>query len=274
MVASTASGAPPRDLLILVVVAWPLTNHPPHKANQALLPIHQHHLIFILKAWHTTHCKLPKTEVQAQTLQLNLIYLEVHGWKYSDEVRQSLLSIHRQGNFVNKCSVYQLLVYNIGTSLSSSSTQIQQILLSFQGQASSILFWIRPSTLGGSTDYSLAQLEENVELAQIISLTNDEGYNTTSQNMPARISSEIFVNEFYPGSFLSNLIYLLLFSLQPRQSTHDGSDISYLTMNGNNVLTLQTLAAAANGPYSLDVIVRTQAFLTKDQQGNCTLSYQ
>jgi len=94
----------------------------------------------------------------AQTLQLNLIYLEVHGLKYSDEVRQSLLSIHRQGNFVNKCSVYQLQVYNIGTSLSSLSTQIQQILLSFQGQASSILFWIRPSTLGGSTDLVMALL--------------------------------------------------------------------------------------------------------------------
>jgi len=44
----------------------------------------------------------------AQTLQLNSIYLKVHGLKYSDGVRQSLLSIHRQGNFVNKCSVYQL----------------------------------------------------------------------------------------------------------------------------------------------------------------------
>jgi len=173
----------------------------------------------------------------AQTLQLNSIYLKVHGLKYSDEVRQSLLSIYRQGNFVNKCSVYQLQVYNIGTSLASLSTQIQQILLSFQGQASSILFWIRPSTLGGSTDYGLAQLEENVELAQIISLTGDKGQNARSQNMPARISSEIFVNKFYPGLFLSNLIYLLPFSLQPRQSTHNGSDIGYLNMNGNNVLT-------------------------------------
>jgi len=102
-------------------------------------------------------------------------------------------------------------------------------------------------------------------------LTDDKG---TSQNMPARISSKIFVNKFYPGLFLSNYVYLLPFSLQPRQSTHDGSDIGYLTMNGNNILTLQTSAAAANGPYSLVVIVRTQAFLTKDQQRNCTLSYQ
>jgi len=53
--------------------------------------------------------------------------------------------------------------------------------------------------LGGSTDYGLAQLEENVQLSQIISLNNDKGQNATSQNMPARISSEIFVNEFYPG---------------------------------------------------------------------------
>jgi hypothetical protein len=89
----------------------------------------------------------------AQTLQLNSIYLEVHGIKYSTEVRQELLSIHRQGNFVNKLSVYQNQVYNIGTSLSPASTQFQQILTSFQGEASSILFWIRPSSLGNSTDY-------------------------------------------------------------------------------------------------------------------------
>jgi len=57
-------------------------------------------------------------------------------------------------------------------------------------------------------DLLITVLEENVELAQIISLADDEGQNATSQNMPARISSEIFVNKFYPGSFLSNLIYL------------------------------------------------------------------
>jgi len=111
-------------------------------------------------------------------------------------------------------------------------------------------------------------------LAQIISLTNNKGQKATPQNMPAKISSEIFVNKFYPGLLLSNYIYLLPFSLQPGQSSHDGADIGYLTMNGNNTLTLQTSAAASNGPYSLVVIVRTQAFLTKDQQGNCTLSYQ
>jgi len=111
-------------------------------------------------------------------------------------------------------------------------------------------------------------------LAQIISLTDDKGQNATSQNMSARISSEIFVNKFYPGSSLSNYVYLLPFSLQSRQSCHDGSDIGYLTLNGNNAITLQTSAAASNGPSSLVVIVRTQAFLTKDQQGNSMLSYQ
>jgi len=92
--------------------------------------------------------------------------------------------------------------------------------------------------------------------------------NATSQNMPA----EIFVNEFYPGLFLSNDVYLLPFSLKPRQSCHDGSDIGYLTLNGNNALTLQMSASASNGPYSL--VVRTQAFLTKNQQRNAILSYQ
>jgi len=61
------------------------------------------------------------------------------------------------------------------------------IIISRTGKLLSILFWIRPSTLGGSTGYGLAQLEEKVELAQIISLTDDKGQNATSQNMPARI---------------------------------------------------------------------------------------
>jgi len=59
-----------------------------------------------------------------QTLQLNSISLEFHGLKYSDEFWQSLLLIHWQGNFVNKCSAYQSQAYNIGTSLASVSTKI------------------------------------------------------------------------------------------------------------------------------------------------------
>jgi len=50
---------------------------------------------------------------EAQTLQLNQCYLEVHGIKYAPEVCNELMQLHRRGNFVNKTSVYQHQIYNI-----------------------------------------------------------------------------------------------------------------------------------------------------------------
>jgi len=91
----------------------------------------------------------------AQMLQLNQCNLEVHGIKYAPEVRNKLMQLHRRGNFVNKTSVYQHQIYNIGSSLSTADIQFQTILASLQGEASSIMFWIRPSSQGGSTDYGL-----------------------------------------------------------------------------------------------------------------------
>jgi len=88
----------------------------------------------------------------AQMLQLNQCYLEVHGIKYAPEVRNELMQLHRRGNFVNKTSVHQHQIYNIGSSLSTVGTQFQTILTLLQGEASSIMFWIRPSSQGGSTD--------------------------------------------------------------------------------------------------------------------------
>ncbi len=61
--------------------------------------------------------------------------------------------------------------------------------------------------------------------------------------------------------------------MQPRQSTADGSDIGYLKLNGNNVLTLQTGPAGTEGPYSLIVICKTQAFTIEDSNGNVSLNY-
>jgi len=79
----------------------------------------------------------------AQMLQLNQCYLEVHGIKYASEVRTELMQLHRRGNFVNKTSVYQHQIYNIGSSLSTAAdTQFQTILTSLQGEATSIMFWI------------------------------------------------------------------------------------------------------------------------------------
>jgi len=43
----------------------------------------------------------------AQTLQLNLIYLEAHGLNILIRLG-SLLLVHCQGNFVNKCSATNL----------------------------------------------------------------------------------------------------------------------------------------------------------------------
>jgi len=79
----------------------------------------------------------------AQMLQLNQCYLEVHGIKYASEVRTELMQLHRRGNFVNKTSVYQHQIYNIGSSLSTAAdTQFQTILTLLQGEATSIMFWI------------------------------------------------------------------------------------------------------------------------------------
>jgi len=53
-------------------------------------------------------------------------------------------------------------IHNIGSSLSMADTQFQTILTLLQGEATSIIFWIRPSSQGGSTDYGLGLLEEPV----------------------------------------------------------------------------------------------------------------
>jgi len=97
----------------------------------------------------------------AQTLQLNQCYLKVNGIKYAPEVHSELMQLHRRGNFVNKTSVYQNQTHNIGSSLSTADMQFQTILTSLQGEARSIMFWIRLSSQGGSTDYGLGLLEEN-----------------------------------------------------------------------------------------------------------------
>jgi len=67
---------------------------------------------------------------------------------------------------------------------------------------------------------------------------------------------------------------MLPFSLQPRLSSADGSDIGHLNLNNHNFLTLTSGAAGTNSPYSLVVFVKTAAFLTGDFMGNVTLSYQ
>jgi len=88
-----------------------------------------------------------------QMLQLSQCYLEVHGIKYAPEVRNKPTQLHRRGNCVNKSSVYQHQIYNIGSSLSMEDTQFQTILTSLQGEATSNMFWIRPSSQDGLTDY-------------------------------------------------------------------------------------------------------------------------
>jgi len=111
----------------------------------------------------------------AQTLQLNQCYLEVHGIKYAPEVRTELMQLHRRGNFVNKTSVYQHQIYNIGSSLSiysEADTQFQTILTSLQGEATSIMFWIRPSSQGGSTDSDIGHLNLNNNNNNILTLTS------------------------------------------------------------------------------------------------------
>jgi len=67
---------------------------------------------------------------------------------------------------------------------------------------------------------------------------------------------------------------MLPLSLQPCLSSADGSDIGHLNLNNNNVLTLTSRAAGTNGPYSLEVFVKTAAFLTEDSLGNVSLPDQ
>jgi len=135
----------------------------------------------------------------AQTLQLNQCYLEVHGIKYAPEVHNELMLLHRRSNFVNKTSVYQHQIYDIESSLSMADTQFQTILTFLQGEATSIMFWIRPSSQGGSTDYSEALLEENLELSQVNSITDDSGL-AIFQSLPERFCRRFFIADHYPGS--------------------------------------------------------------------------
>jgi len=183
------------------------------------------------------------------------------------------MQLHRQGNFANKTSVFQHQIYNIGSSLSTSDTQFQTILTLLQGEGTSIMFWIRPSSQGGSADYGLSLLEENLELSQVNYITDDSGL-AIFQILPERFCRSFFIADHFPGSFRSNVVYILPFSLQPQLSAADGSDIGYLTLNNNNVLMLTSGASGTNGPYSLVVFVKTAAFLTEDSMGNVTLSYQ
>jgi len=147
----------------------------------------------------------------AQTLQLNQCYLEVHGIKYAPEVRNKLTQLHRRGNFVNKTSVFQNQIYNIGSSLSTADTQFQTILTSLQGEATSVMFWIRPSSQGGLTDYGLGLLEENLELIQVNYITDDSGL-AIFQSLPERFCRRFFIADHYPGSFRTNFVYMLPFS--------------------------------------------------------------
>jgi len=91
------------------------------------------------------------------------------------------------------------------------------------------MFWIRPSSQGSLTDYGLGLLEENLELSQVNYITDDSSL-AISQRLPERFCRRFFIADHYPGSFRSNVIYMLPFSLQPQLSTADGSYIGYLNL--------------------------------------------
>jgi len=150
----------------------------------------------------------------AQMLQLNQCYLEVHGIKYAPEVRNELMQLHRRGDFVNKTSAYQHQIFNIGSSL-NNVYQLIHIITSLQGEATIIMFWIRPSSQGGSTDYGLGLLQENLELSQVNYITDESGL-AILQSLPERFCRRFFIADHFPGSFRSNVVYMLPFSLQPR----------------------------------------------------------
>jgi len=86
-----------------------------------------------------------------------------------------------------------------------ADTQFQTILTLLQGEATSVMFWIRPSSQGGSTDYGLALLEENLEPSQVNYIT-DESSLAIFQSLPERFCRRFFIADHYPGSFRSNVV--------------------------------------------------------------------
>jgi len=149
-----------------------------------------------------------------------------------------------------------------------ADTQFQTILTSLQEEASSIMK--TKLSQCGYTDYSLGLLEENLELSQVNYITDDSGL-AIFQSLPERFCRRFFIADHYPGSFRSNVIYMLPFSLQPRLSA---TDIGHLNLNNNKVLNLTSGAAGTSGPYILLVFVKTAAFLAEDSSGDVSLSYQ
>jgi len=102
-------------------------------------------------------------------------------------------------------------------------------------------------------------------------ITDDSGL-AIFQSLPERFCRRFFIADHYPGSFRSNVVYMLPFSLQPGLSA-DVSDIGHLNLNNSNSLMLTSGAAGSNGPYSLVVFVKT-ATVTENSLGNVTLSYK
>jgi len=101
------------------------------------------------------------------------------------------MQLHKRGNFVNKTSVHQHQINNIGSSLTTADTQFQTILTLLQGEGTSFMFRIRPSSQGGLTDYDLGRVEANLELSQVNYITDDSGL-SIFQSLPES-SREILV---------------------------------------------------------------------------------
>jgi len=130
------------------------------------------------------------------------------------------------------------------------------------------MFWIRPSSQGGSTDYGLGLLEENFELSQVNYITDDSGLAIFQRDSVEGSSSLIIIQ-----GHLEVTLFIYYLSLSSLDSAADGSDIGHLNLNNNNNLTLTNGAAGTNGPYNLVVFVKTAAFLIEDSMGNVALSF-
>jgi len=141
----------------------------------------------LLMIWEEVHCQLVQGKQQVQIALILLIWPSIVSHcspnilfrKSQFQASAGLYTrwaigkynIHPgRGNFVN---VFQNQTYNVGSSLSMADTQFQTILTSLQGEATSLMFWIRPSSQGGSNHYGLGLLEENLELSQVNYITDD-----------------------------------------------------------------------------------------------------
>jgi len=205
----------------------------------------------------------------AQTLSLNSMRMVITGAKFEDTVIQDFLELHQRQGMVCKCEIHDYQIYPLN--IVAASTAYQQVLNSIQGKVSSLMFLIRPSTIG-TTNYGLDQIENCLQIAQITQLTDSNGTNSlngTIYEYWARVMT-LLLHEF-KGSFRTTNCYCIPWTFEPRLSSTNGKDTGTLEFNGSNYLNFIS-AAASTVNMNLVVMVRYKAIIGVDKDGQVYLT--